>query len=203
MARWLWRSAVGFTGLVGLLGAGLLWSPSTLVGAFVAVTVFATVICWCAQDQPDGGSAGPWHPARRSLLYGVRVAAVVVAVSGLCTIVGPAGLGLVLLLFLTSPPVLDRVRLLLRGRREVGRAYRGTVEDAERVRRMSTRQLCEAWTTSCYQLRHATSPEAGMRLVRLRHLYLDELERRDPVGFQAWLGSTASAAGDPSRFLTS
>ncbi|MEU4196842.1 hypothetical protein AB0E69_33415 [Kribbella sp. NPDC026611] len=35
-----------------------------------------------------------------------------------------------------------------------------------------------------------------------RQRCLDELERRDPEGLNAWLGSTASAAGDPSYCLT-
>lgn len=34
-----------------------------------------------------------------------------------------------------------------------------------------------------------------------RQRCLDELERRDPDGLHAWLGSNASAGGDPSRFL--
>jgi hypothetical protein len=50
-------------------------------------------------------------------------------------------------------------------------------------------------------LRDAATPAARLHLVELRQHCLDELERRDPAGLSAWLASTASAGGDPSRFL--
>jgi hypothetical protein len=40
-----------------------------------------------------------------------------------------------------------------------------------------------------------------LEIVKARARCLDELERRDPVGLQAWLESSASPAGDPARFL--
>lgn len=66
----------------------------------------------------------------------------------------------------------------------------------------SLRRSCRRrWQDSYKILRDATTAAARLRIVEARQLYLDELERRDPVGLKAWLGENASAAGDPSRYL--
>jgi hypothetical protein len=38
-------------------------------------------------------------------------------------------------------------------------------------------------------------------VVALRQVYLDEMDRRSPTAFQAWLASGARAAGGPDRYL--
>ena len=49
--------------------------------------------------------------------------------------------------------------------------------------------------------RAGPSVESRLRVVAIRAIYLDELERRAGAGFQAWIGSGARAAGDPSRYV--
>lgn len=49
--------------------------------------------------------------------------------------------------------------------------------------------------------REAGDHAAIGRLAQARRTYLDELERRCPAGFVAWLASGARAAGDPRRHL--
>lgn len=67
---------------------------------------------------------------------------------------------------------------------------------------LSIRELCQQWRHSYRALHHARDLAGGAQVVTTRAGYLDELERRDPVGFHRWLDEGARAAGDPSRFLT-
>lgn len=67
---------------------------------------------------------------------------------------------------------------------------------------MTTEDLCHAWRSSYVALQRAESIDSRLRVVRMRALYLDELERRAEPAVQAWLSSGARAASDPSRFLT-
>lgn len=64
-------------------------------------------------------------------------------------------------------------------------------------------ELCWAWRCSFAHLIQASGPDAVDHLARLRGRYLDELERRNPQGFAAWMGSGARAASDPSPFFLS
>ncbi|MFI5695302.1 hypothetical protein ACIA58_25845 [Kribbella sp. NPDC051586] len=73
--------------------------------------------------------------------------------------------------------------------------YLGAIANA------GTTELCRQWLESYGELRRATSQAARLRVVMARQRCLDELERRDPDGLQAWLASTASAGGDPRRFF--
>jgi hypothetical protein len=57
--------------------------------------------------------------------------------------------------------------------------------------------LCLAWCSSYVALERATTWESRLRVVRLRAMYLDEMERRDAVALDAWLGSGARAASRP------
>lgn len=69
------------------------------------------------------------------------------------------------------------------------------------VSAISTAELCRQWHQSFEDLHQAITPAARLSIVTARQRCLDELERRDPDGLHAWLSSSASAAGDPSRFL--
>lgn len=62
-------------------------------------------------------------------------------------------------------------------------------------------ELCHAWRGSFPQLLGVTGPEWTDQVARQRRIYLDELERRDPVAFAAWIGAGARASSDPGRAL--
>jgi hypothetical protein len=68
------------------------------------------------------------------------------------------------------------------------------------VRQLDLPGLCWAWRSSHDLLVRIHDAEARGRVVRLRQEYLDEMERRDAVGFQSWL-EVARAADDPEAFL--
>ncbi len=67
---------------------------------------------------------------------------------------------------------------------------------------MTDKDLCIAWRSSYVALQRAASVESRLRVVTVRALYLDELERRAGPAVRAWLGSGPRAASDPSRFLS-
>jgi hypothetical protein len=75
--------------------------------------------------------------------------------------------------------------------------------DAWRLDQRATAELVQAWRHSFLLLAAACGdPSRLAQISEQRRAYLDELARRDPVGFQQWIDSGARAAGDPSRYLT-
>lgn len=69
---------------------------------------------------------------------------------------------------------------------------------------ISDRELCFAWRVSfvlLQRLQEMRHIQAQCRVVGLRQLYLDEMERRHPQGFARWLLAGARPASDPSRYL--
>lgn len=65
-------------------------------------------------------------------------------------------------------------------------------------------RLALAWRSSYLRLQRLLQAHqcAGVDAVaRERGHYLDEIERRHPEGFRAWIASGARAPSDPSRYL--
>lgn len=83
---------------------------------------------------------------------------------------------------------------------------RATPEGVDDVDRMTDQELCHAWRVSYVRLRRLQQlpylSEATVRVAMERSGYLDELERRYPQGFAAWMAAGARAPSDPSRYLT-
>ena len=126
---------------------------------------------------------------RRVVLMTVTGFLIAVGAAVLIRLLGLGALVMFGVLLATSPPAIrlygERVR-------------RGKMPDAT----VSTRQLCREWLDSYDELNRAPTSKARLRVVMARQRCLDELERRDPAGLQAWLASSASAGSDPRRFLT-
>ena len=68
---------------------------------------------------------------------------------------------------------------------------------------LTVRALGEEWVRSSATLAQTRDPAAHQALVRRRHEALDELERRDPVGFARWIEGGATAGSDPTEFVSS
>lgn len=69
---------------------------------------------------------------------------------------------------------------------------------------LSDGDLCYAWRVSFLALQRLADQQntlAQSRVVELRQLYLDEMERRNPQGFSRWLKAGARPASDPTRYL--
>jgi hypothetical protein len=76
-----------------------------------------------------------------------------------------------------------------------------TLPDPTVIRELSNKELCRAWRVSYLTMLGASSASDLQRLSTARGAYLNELERRNPVGFKAWIDSGARASGDPEKFL--
>lgn len=179
---------------VGLaLGAiGVVAAPTAaLTGVGVGV-VAGALVSLMAPKAGVVAALGNGGAARRA---GFAVAAVTVwgwlALTGLVAVSGPAGGAVILILLLAA----------VLGRRRRASSFTGA-HPATTFRELSTRQLCEAWRHSHLVLLELPNDSARCPVVQVRHILLDELERRDPDGFTRWLETDAQAGGDPSHHLT-
>jgi hypothetical protein len=66
---------------------------------------------------------------------------------------------------------------------------------------LSDQQLCWLWRHTFWDLRDEETVDERLATVAVRQACLEELERRDPSAFAAWLSSGARASGGPERFL--
>lgn len=69
------------------------------------------------------------------------------------------------------------------------------------VHALDDQQLCLSWSESFVALKLARTRDERLELVNLRQAYLDELESRNPAGFESWLRSRAMPIGNPHSFL--
>ena len=99
-----------------------------------------------------------------------------------------------------------------RGRRQAGRSqnheqfvdlampgYLSAV--ARTLNELSDEEICLAWRRSFLQLQSSATSDRLAAMADVRRAYLDELERRQPEAFSAWIESGPRAAGDPARFF--
>jgi hypothetical protein len=66
----------------------------------------------------------------------------------------------------------------------------------------STLELCAQWRRSYWLLLDMPSGSDRAQVMQVRANLLDELERRDPAGFDRWLQTQPRAGSDPGRFLS-
>jgi hypothetical protein len=71
------------------------------------------------------------------------------------------------------------------------------------VTQLSTRALGREWVRTTAALAGRLEPVVRALLVRRREDVLDELERRDPVGFDRWLAAGPEPGSDPADWLHS
>jgi hypothetical protein len=188
----VWRLVCGVIVALGLaIGLAVLPGAVWLLAAFVAVVASLTAIVGYEPSSEDV-TAERRHRVNLVLTV-IATCLVVVTVGGLAVVLGANVLFVVILLLACSPPALRWYDGLLR--RNADPPVRSNASG------VSTSQLCREWLDSYQALSQATSATARLRIVMARERCLDELERRDPDGLQAWLASAASAGGDPSRFL--
>jgi hypothetical protein len=187
--RWIWRTVAGAV-LVTALMIGLVVLPFTIWLVLACLSVPLGLMLVVGFEAPDAE-----HPRTRRL-HVVKLTIggylVVVASVVLVKFLGLAALAMFGLLLIGSPRALgwygDRLAVV--------RSKQLPQIPA------STSELCRQWLDSYDALSQASNTQARLRIVRTRQRCLDELERRDPDGLQAWLASSASAGSDPRRFLT-
>ncbi|MET7279468.1 hypothetical protein ABZS29_14630 [Kribbella sp. NPDC005582] len=183
----LWRmSCLAFVG-TGVLAA-LLVVPA---GIWLTLAVPAAIAGWALYVARGGMDVGPQpSPGQWALRKVASWYAVLIAVVGLTMILHAAAVLLLAVMAAGSPRAL--------------RWYGGSqpTMPGTHQQALSTSDLCREWMATYGELVNAPSSAARLRIVMKRQRCLDELERRDPDGLQAWLASAASAGGDPRRYLT-
>jgi hypothetical protein len=186
----VWRTVCAALGCLGIILGLIVLRPDLLI-PYVLLTI---VIGMTAAVGHTTSSADAQDARRASRQAGVRAMLPLLgllAIAGLGFALGIAVLPLALAVVITSPPVV----------RWYGDSLSRPQPGEPGESATSTAQLCRQWHDSFEDLQTAMTPAARLRIVTARQRCLDELERRDPDGLNAWLSSTASAAGDPSRFV--
>jgi hypothetical protein len=218
----VWARAWSVVAALGV-GLGMLeWSAATALVAMLAVTALAAAVLTLLTNElwaPADGRGGGRRVLDRSLAIGSGAVAALALVTA-----SPVLMLLVTLLaVMTCPPVVTR----LSTRAAAGRPERGLRRTPARARdpregraeradepapgsstpsraaiaTLSDQQLCCLWRHSFWELHDEETLDERLATVAVRQACLEELERRDPSAFAAWLSSGARASGGPERFL--
>ncbi|HET6985798.1 MAG TPA: hypothetical protein VFI00_04245 [Kribbella sp.] len=184
-----------------------------LGSAVISVVVVATATAVVASSVwgADGRREVP-----RIVRVTVGVGLMAPAAVGLIAVFGIAGVLLVLALAATTPALRSRIpgRRHAHGDPPVTRPEPPTprgpatsVADgpaagpARELGSLDDEALCWAWRRSFRLLEAARSATDRLSVVELRQQYLDELHRRCPEGFAAWLAAGARASGNPLPYV--
>ncbi|TCC26870.1 hypothetical protein [Kribbella speibonae] len=210
--RILWWVLAIPTGLVGFAGAIYSASVAWVLVIFVLMALALGTLSANLQSLDREGRVRGRISRSTVVAHGCLAGAVVVAMFGLSGLIGTAVLPLAVLMGVTSPSALA----WWRARRRLPTTRASLENSAERraaprddlgettsqvVEAMTDRQLCLAWRRSYVELGHSDSAETRASIAGFRGRVLDELERRNPVGFDDWLASGARAPSDPARYL--
>lgn len=209
----IWRTAVGLLAVIGLAAALVFVSPKgNLVGFLIAFFVAGMVDLSVGIALEVPGT----QLVRSAPAWATLAGLVVLSICGYAAAVGLATLLLLGVIVATSPVAVRQLWPV--GGAAVTKPPTGpraeaapdpllpVVHDvaavARNLRDLTDDELCLAWRRSFVQLQNI--PSAGQRIAMadVRRAYLDELERRQPAAFAAWIESGPRAAGDPAKFFT-
>jgi hypothetical protein len=217
----VWTVATGTLIAAGLIAA--LHQPGVLasIALFLSASTMGMLVTIAFEPEELPGA----ELLRRMFLGGLVGGGLLVSLVGLSVTFGPGAAWPVGLCLLTCPDLHRWVRVLL-GRDAVPEPAPTPPPPARRATRrpavaapppaplpddevesfvvpdvMGDDDLCRAWCSSYVALQRAETEEARMRVVGMRAIYLDEIERRHPEAFAAWLAAGARASQDPRRFL--
>lgn len=213
----IWRSVVGLLAILGLAAALVFIGVTTNLVIFGLAAFVAGSACFSlgmAGERPVGELI---HDVSGWAAIGGLIA---LAISGYGVAVGLETVALLGLIVASSPQVVARLRPAevlepVQSAKPVSTgkvslppppidlpavpSYLSAVRQT--VSELTDEELCLAWRRSFNQLQQATGSERRLVTADVRRAYLDELERRHPDEFAAWIGSGARAAGDPARFF--
>jgi hypothetical protein len=139
-------------------------------------------------------------PDRRGLAADcARDGFAMVALAGYCAAIGGVAVWLLAFAVISAPPVL--VLLSRWFGAWFATAEQLPADDLVPFSDLSADDLCRAWRRTCTALRQAETWHERLRIAARRQAYLDELERRRPEGFAAWLEAGPDTA-DPSMIFS-
>ena len=199
-----WWTVVGVGAVLTWPLALLGYPPASLVVFGIVAAVLAATLALVTVSD-DAATA---ERLRFAGLCSIAGAASSMSLLGLGSVLGATCLLVALLVAASSPFVVERLVVRRLRMQDEARAAELPAEeqvpDAQPrvpVTELSTTELVHAWRASFPSLLRAQTTASVNSRVARRQQYLDELERRDPVGLRRWLESGARAAGDPTRFL--
>jgi hypothetical protein len=200
-------------GAVAVVGGLALWGPG-LVAVGVAGGVSAALAAGVARESPGGSRSTAAEAAWQASAWTMGA---ILVVAGVATLAGGA---VAAILSLTAVGVV-LVLALRRMRRQRGSG--GTVTPLARwasapaapppsrppttpvrelpVSKLPTAALGSEWLRTTSALAGRLQPAARASIVRRRQETLDELERRDPVGFARWIAAGARPGSNPAQFV--
>jgi hypothetical protein len=171
--RSVWRGIVATLAVLALVvgGASIGWIAVIGTAAGMAVTGAVVSFAWVEDPKRRWRSMGDL-----ALWFGVGA----VLMLGLPTAFGPWALFVLLAIGAGCPPLLDLMIRELRQRRPV--------DSGGTVHRLDGGDLERRWVRTSRELRERRGDvDATLALVQERERLLDEIERRDPAGFDAVL----------------
>jgi len=211
LVAWLGILCLGVLAVLGGLGL----EPAGRVAVGVAGLLAAAIAVGVTRDLPRADrrpatesavQAAAWTVGGLLLLAGV--AALVGGV--MAVLLGAAAVGTWLVVRATRPPARPAATPA-----PVSWPWTGTevlllpvppgtpvrAGDASRLPTLSTTELGREWVRTTAALGGRLSPVERQALVRRREETLDELERRDPVGFARWLADGPAVGTDPADYV--
>jgi hypothetical protein len=186
------------TAVVGVGVALVVWNPVlVLVLGMVSMVPAMVGFTLHAQTKRDGPAGSSRAEIGRMLALAARVAVCIIAACAYTAASPPLALTLVVAGVVTSP----RIRRWL-APRVVGAPdlTQSPVADVRPVDELSIDELCQQWCRT-FQAVLSNDPPLAARVVGMRQVYLDEMERRDPAGLQSWLMSGPHAGSSPEEYL--
>jgi hypothetical protein len=212
--RVLWLSVCVPLGVIGA-AVGLVISPGTVASLFIAFAVVGSIMTlFLVEAYWERGTGGRLRLlAGGALVAGTSVGAFV----GYAFLLGPGALLLAAAVLAGSPSAVRAGSRWVRSVRTpsaaqldaLARAFDYANPESSRfrpppeLRELTDEQLCRRWRAS-----YKSSPRQQSSTVKFiagvaeRQMYLDELERRNSIGFAAWLAAGPQAAEDPLPYLT-
>jgi hypothetical protein len=177
--RTTWRVWAVFLAVTSVLFSVLLHDVGTLLFVTAVVSFLVGLVAWTVADGLGRSATGP---CVRGALWGGVLGA---ASAGWGSLLGWSGGLVVMTAVLTYPDLVEvAVRAWHRRRPATSDVLHG-VSDAE---------LCRRWQETTPRLRRSGSRSSladVVVVVEERARILDEVEARDPAGFDAWISSQA------------
>jgi hypothetical protein len=203
----VWTATAATVIAVGLFGSVAAWGPMPALATFLSAATLGGVCHLSIVSLATPDTVAWRHITAGALVVG----ALALALGGLLAISGGA-VWVVVLLGLTWsgwPALVRRLRPSKSSTRTTKRdqpALPDPVADAghaalEIPDRIEDADLCLAWRSSFVAMQRATTLESRLRVVLIRALYLDEMERSNPAAFVDWLSASPRAATSPRASL--
>lgn len=205
----VWTATAAGVIAIGLYASVRAWGPMPALATFLSAGTLGGV-CHLSVASLAMPEAVAW---RHITVGALVVGALTMAVGGLVAMSGSGAMWVVVLLGLTWSGWPGLVRRLRPSQSSPPTTKADPPAPPEPVAdaghtsfeipdRLEDADLYLAWRSSFVALQRATTWESRLRIVRVRALYLDEMERSNPAAFVDWLSAGPRAATSPRGFLT-